>query len=574
MFKLRDAKADSWAKCAAINAARTRKGLNPKNKWLYLLKDLRVACALGKNNASIVSGLAFEENDDVRKTFEPLFEGEQHSFCGDYEKIRGKNLLFPGVSLDINTMQMTESDFDEREEYADYSTWSNEAVSPSGLVVRSERRDGFVRVVDKNDNLLHKKPRFRAKDGAYLIHEYMHSPEFRVPDSKQWDWETFLEGCKVSLLPGQGGARAVVSGMHEQGHRQMVMDIQPTEELERTLICTVPMSLGYCGSYTDTGKNDFYTFFDGYLFLLFSGRFFRLWVDLGYRSRFRGDLCIDNFLDSHAKDRCLVVWNRNFPVIGTLQEDNTSMPHGCEILRGPKNGRYANEFVSVASTNGQIFGHLLTGVTMFSSRNNEQRLTLPIHYDKGITFGSFGKYVSEGLLDTMIGWKVEGYDPEDADANEYYADILEGARDAGETREDRVDIEDEIDVPRVFDNFDRHSDEEYPWSDSDEEEVEEVAKPEAAVDGGKKLGDGSENDDDEDDNSSDLSSERERVTDYHDDADYEEDPVLYADIFKEIPLALNPSPMNSAKAFKRVGEHKEPEDTPFFQIGGPLDTGK
>lgn len=184
------------------------------------------------------------------------------------------------------------------------------------------------------DTLIYKKKSLeRNDDGAILVGSQTF-PLFMDPDT---DADDYVEGALVSFLPGQGGALAV---NYPSGHpyRQMVVYIEPTEELEEVLICTVPPSYTYVGSHSDFCSSEFYTFYKGYLHLYFASRFFQLWVDMGYRCELRDDSCIDDALSQKAVNRCLVVWDRNVPVIGTLNDMLECSPSSVQILRGPSTG--------------------------------------------------------------------------------------------------------------------------------------------------------------------------------------------------------------------------------------------
>lgn len=568
-FELGDCKSETWRQCASVIVNRSRKGLDPKNKHLYLLKDMRVAAALCQNSVAISKGMSLEEHENIRKKMIPLFEGESSSFAGDFEVIRGSSIHFPGIALDLKTMKTSHTDHEDRPDYEDYSTWSNEAVSPSGIVVRHQRSNGFVRVMNENDNLIHvrfravytnadtliykKKPYHKAADGAILVGSQTF-PLFTNP-AEDDDFE-FVEGALVSLLPGQGGA-LVVNYPSDHPHRQMVVYVEPTERLEEVLICTVPLSHTYSGSHSDSHSSEFYTFYKGYLYLYFAGRFFQLWVDMGYRSELSDTSCVDDALSQKAQSRCLVVWNRNVPVIGTFDEDSPANAKGIQILRGPSMGPGANEYVSVGGACGRVFGHLESGITMFSSQDSTQGITIPMISNGNFTFGGLGMDVANSLLEEMIERKHEG-NIAGGDMTLDFNEICLEAKVLGSGRVERPDIEDEVDGRANFSDSERKLDEEYPWSDS-EDEKDEGDKDEEHEKRNVDMAEGDANED---------SSLGER--DYDDEGDLEEDAILYADIFREIPVELTPTTMNAPKAFRSVDNPRKKEPIVFYTMSGPI----
>lgn len=128
----------------------------------------------------------------------------------------------------------------------------------------------------------------------------------------------------------------------------------------------------------------------------------------------------------------------------------------------------------------------------------------------------------------------------------------------GSGRVERPDIEDEVDGRANFSDSERKLDEEYPWSDS-EDEKDEGDKDEEHEKRNVDMAEGDANED---------SSLGER--DYDDEGDLEEDAILYADIFREIPVELTPTTMNAPKAFRSVDNPRKKEPIVFYTMSGPI----
>lgn len=535
----------TWPKCAILTVSRTKRGLDPSRKNLYLLKDLKVAVSLGANKVTSGFCVDLQSNEETRKDMKPLFETQ----LGDEEVTQGSKLLTPGLALDLRTMKTESTDYDGEDTF-DHSTCPNEAVSASGLVIRNAFSSGFLRIIDENDNLVH--IRLLTKEGVKdtLVCNRNKGVSLCTAQPLGWkppkrDAPNTIDGTIVSLLPGSGGALVATTSTEDDTCRQMVYYVDPFS-LDLTLICTVPYSLTYKNAYSEF-KTQFYTTFDGYLFVYFAGRFFRLWVDLGYRSELLLDkpkMFIDQILGP-VLNRCLTVWDRDFPVIGTFDGDAKISPF--RISRGKQMGR----FVTVGGASGRMVGDLATGRTYFSPGDG---ITVPF-FNETLSFGKLSPQVSSSLIKRLEEAEV-GVDLS-KDFQEYCAEfkndvpkqgakVVKHLRTRNSFRNDNRDLEQEYPwIDKEPKGEDEDEDEEYESSESDPDEESELREREAREAWYRHHRDAPLSDDDDE-------SDDEPYDDY--DECYAR-PVVYKDIFRQMPtVELNPSTMNAAKAFKRAEE--------------------
>lgn len=511
-FKLGDSGTQTWSQCAILLVERSRRSLNPANENLYLIKDLKVAVSLGRNDVEIMAYTDLQKNDELRLKLQPLFEGELISSVADDDVVLGASLAVPETQIDLRTMVNSASLY-EGPIVVDFSEYSNCDTSPSGLVVRHESAGEFVRVMDENDKLLHvrfskgdrkvdtlifkERPYCdRNADGAYIIRSTIF-PQFLDPLAEGYDdlEPDEIDGCLVNLLPGAQGA-LVIASPSRQGYRQMVGYVEPVYKLPTVLICTVPTSSTYLDGYTGLSTrlgSRFWTTYDGYLFVIFAGRFFRLWVDLGYRSEMSETSKIDDTLSECVLNRCLTVWDRDFPVLGSFAEVITS-GRGIQISRGCGEG--FDRYVTCSASCGSGFGDLATGKTFFCEMGNP-KVMFP-YVDNGLLgFAGLGENVSIALVEAMermpMGTNLTGL----------YRELCSEAEEVGETLTIRNDFDDLRDLPR------RAS-----------EEVRDFEMEQNP---------------------------------YDDSMDLDEEPKLYRFFGRDLPpFDLNPTTMNCPQAFKSV----------------------
>lgn len=404
-------RAKTWRGCAAIIVARSRKGLDPNNKHLYLLKDLSVAVSLGTNDTQILPCVDLQTDENTRTKMKPIFTGENYTKVTPRDMQKGHNLYYPGISLNLTNMITSKSSYNASQ-YREYHRLTNEAVSPSGLVVRHKNRNFALRVMAENENLLHVRFRFEGQDGDVLIYKHeprdtdakdgailitaQTTPTFYGPTDR---FDVGLQGSVVSLLPGHGGA-LVVTAPSSREHLKMLVYVEPDASMRSVLICSLPASTTYRDGYSDFDTR-FFTTFDGYLFLYFEGRLVRLWVDLGYRSSASALRPVDVMLREKASSRCLTVWDRKFPLIGGF---GSAEPGFC--LRGHLISRGCTKtlarYVTVGSACGTAFGDLSSGKTYYSRNSSSQGLTMPLICREKIQFGVFGPHVATSLIAAML----------------------------------------------------------------------------------------------------------------------------------------------------------------------------
>lgn len=325
-FVLRDSDASTWQECARILVSRTDKALNDTNLNLYLLKDVKVAVYLGCNEV-----VHCDDDDRVEAVFEGLElatdtelkpgtngqSAESVSQSSSSDKFTAGYKTITALDIDLDDYEDIESNSSENE---------CTVTSPSGVKVRNH--NGLVEIIGENDKLIH--ARFASEEdygveGDFLIHKEYHKPRDSdgalVVSEKSTPLCLHTEetnGGVIHLLPGVGGALVMThkDEFETTIHKQMLFYVLPNKKLTQVLICALPPSLTYVDAYSDTGTK-FYTFYNGYLFVYLSGRLIRLWVDLGYRSEFINNPGLDDRIP-RVQNRCLTVWNRDFPLIGSF----------------------------------------------------------------------------------------------------------------------------------------------------------------------------------------------------------------------------------------------------------------
>lgn len=512
-FELGDSGTQTWSQCALLLVERSRRGLDPANENLYLIKDLKVAVSLGRNEVQMVDYTDLQQDDELRVRLQPLFEGELVSDVMGEDVMIGTNLAVPETQIDLRTMVTSASRF-EGSVLVDLEEYPNLDTSPSGLVVRHERLDGHVRVMDENDKLLHvrfskgdrqadtlifkERPYCeRCPDGAYIVKSTIF-PQFLDPFAQMHDAlePDEIDGSLVSLLPGAQGA-LVITSPTGQGYRQIVGYVEPVYRLPTVLICTIPTSTTYLEAYTDitTGSGSrFWVTYGGYLFVFFAGRFFRLWVDLGYRSEMSKTSKIDEMMSECVINRCLTVWDRNFPVIGPFN-GSTFSQQGMQIARGCGEG--LDRYVTCAVACGMGFADLATGKT-FQCKMGNPAVYVPYVDNGRLGFAGLGKHVSTALVEAMERL------PMGTDLTELYRQLCLEAEEVGEMIKLRADFngltDDPIEAPEEVRDFQmEHQD---PFDDSE---------------------------------------------------DFDEEPEIYDFNRQELPpFDMNPTAMNSPQAFKSV----------------------
>lgn len=215
-FTLNDSDATTWQKCALLLVSRTKRGLDSSQKHLYLLKNLNVAVSRRRNDTLVEPSVDLQ-NEEVRKNLTPLFDTQ----LGQKYVVQGSKLLTPGVALDLKTMVTETTDYDGVDTF-DYTTCPNKATLSSGLVIRNAETDGYLRIMDENDDLVH--VRFLSKEGMSdmlvdkkMLQHYLDcngevelksimDDTFEAPGINELDASV---GTLVNLLPGSGGALVV-----------------------------------------------------------------------------------------------------------------------------------------------------------------------------------------------------------------------------------------------------------------------------------------------------------------------------------------------------------------------------
>lgn len=431
---------DSWRKCALLVVGRSRKALELEDgsiahKHLYAIRNLALPVTLCCNKVEFVDSVDFSKDNRVRESMKPLFDELIPLPIDVYDggAIQGTNMLLPGKELDLITMEVSKSDFRGTGTYrVRHSSPINVATAPSGLRVVNQRSEDRVRVMDENDSLLHvrfdcplgemdtilhKASHPKEESGAYVISSETPNSWLLVKSDGSYNdlWPL------VSLLPNAGGALLVTysAGNFDGAKQQYLAYIEPLPSLPQVLLCELPPGTpgtGYQRRYTRLSF-PFFTVFNGYLYLYFEGRFLRLWVDLGLRSKLDPDYGSDY---ETLRGQVLTVWDRNFPALGTFAEGEEEFG-GARILR---NGR----FVTVRDARGLVVGDLKTGTTYF---NPKRVLSIPFASNDGSSVGFYtvdnwvskkvtkmmeydrsnGENISEWWDEAVIPQIVRGGDP-------------------------------------------------------------------------------------------------------------------------------------------------------------------
>lgn len=454
-FELGDSGTQTWSQCALLLVERSRRSLDPANENLYLIKDLKVAVSLGRNDVQMMDYTDLQQDDELRVRLQPLFEGELVPNVMRDNVMIGTNLAVPGAQIDLRTMVTSAY---EGNVLVGLEEYPNLDTSPSGLVVRHESLHGHIRVMGENDKLLHvrfsrgemwadalifkERPYCdRGPDGAYTVKSTIF-PQFLAPFASRYDElePDLIDGSLVSLLPGAQGA-LVITCPSGQGYRQMVGYVEPVYRLPTVLICTVPTTSTYVQAYTDNiteSSSRFWVTYGGYLFVFFAGQFFRLWVDLGYRSEMSRTSKIDDMWSECVINRCLTVWNRNFPTIGSLDRVDIGEP-GIQIARGCGEG--LDRYVTCACSCGFGFADLATGKT-FLCKMGSPAVLLPYVDNGRLGFAGLGRHVSTALVEAMERL------PMGADLTELYRQLCLEAEEVGETITVRTDFDRLTEDPR------------------------------------------------------------------------------------------------------------------------------
>lgn len=527
-LELADLEADDWIQCARVIVNRTTKSLNPDHKNLYLLKDLKVALTLGTNEIEVIEPRSLQTNQELRTSLKPIFENDFRNAIDDPSAIRGSKLVVPGAALDLKTMLTEPADMPDYDEPYDYSSFSNQTVSPSGVKIRHSDENYQIRVISENDNLIHVRMRDQMRNCDTLVYKHAgrdevilvndEIPEYHQPHDEE-DTDYGISGSVVSLLPGSAGA-LVVESFVNQPYRQFIMYIEPNVQMSRVLVCSLPHTHTYVMRYSEYDTK-FYVLHNGYLHVYCDGWLVRLWVDFGYRTGLSPNSKID--FDLHAditsRTRCLAAWDRNHPLIGALESIDQA-PGGHELQR-------CGKYVTAAEACGEAFGDLETGKTYFSAHGANQFITIPLLIEGEVAFGALGPHVSGSLLDELLVILEDSR--VGADMNTIFTELCTESEANEIPPGDRSDISMLKDVKKPFDNENRDLEEEYPWSE-DEESLKRRNKPIRKS----------------------KPDTEPRAPLYDDQADYVLRPQFHSFLYGDYPpVALNPSTMNSTKAFRQ-----------------------
>ncbi|KAG5366687.1 hypothetical protein CJU89_1125 [Yarrowia sp. B02] len=462
---------DSWRKCALLVARRTAKaleddgGIGNINKHLYTLRNLSVPVSLCSNKVEFVDAVDFSRDDSARAAMDPLFDELYLLPIDVYEggAIQGSKLLLPYEELDFKTMAVSRSEFPGTHRLRYVYGRTTVATAPSGLKVVNCHPENKIRIVDENHSLLH--VRFWTSIGELdtVVHKLSHprdeSGAYLVSSEGPNVWKTPEGSARnnplvhlVSLVPGAGGAILVT---HTTGKvpSQYLAYIEPLPSLPRVLLCDLPLGMGFRRTHHDLSSG-FFTCYNGYLHVYFEGRFLRLWIDLGRRSRLDTDLQTGG---EGLRGQALTVWDRTFPAIGSFSNDSE--------LQGPRiqrNGR----FVTVGDAKGLVVGDLETGTTYF---NPKQVLSIPFASENRskVIFYSVDNWVSKKIVK-----KISDGSSDEEDISRWWHDacIPQNVLDGEPVFTRVIHSENVTDEPHDFQDGSRDSLKESFYDDDDTEE--------------------------------------------------------------------------------------------------------
>lgn len=408
---------DSWRKCALLLTRRSYRALEEDgtggnaNKHLYVLRNLSVPVSLCCNKVEFVDSVDFSKDKEVRETIEPIFDELYLLPIDVYEggAIQGTKLLLPGEELDFKTMEVSKSDFPGTHRLQYTYRRTDMAMSPSGLRVVNDHEGYKIRVVDENDSLLHVRYWSQIGGADAIVHKTSHPRDqsgaciVSAKDGNAWPLPDNNAvnnplGTLVSLVPGPGGA-LVVSNTEGGKTAQYLAYIEPLPSLPGVVLCELPMGMGFKRMHNHLSF-PFFTFYNGYLYLYFEGRFLRLWVDLGLRSRqYPTGGLMSHVYSKGFRGQVLTVWDRRFPAIGTFNEGEAEF-QGARIQR-------KGQFVTVGDAKGLVVGDLKTGTTYF---NPKQVLSIPFAAGDGSSVGFFSvdNWVSKKVIKKISNGSSDG----------------------------------------------------------------------------------------------------------------------------------------------------------------------
>ena len=339
----------TWSDEARVVVGRSREVVSGQGWTLRTALDTKT----GKAKKRAISD--FPKAEKTRKAVVPCFQDEYNVKNG--AKVRDAKIVFDGKVWDVREAT-TET------EEVDGGTDTNTATPEYITLVTGEQAE----IVKSNNSLVH----LRLDDKECLVHQSQR-------DSVTLSHFQKSDKIVYKLMNDNGGALM----MHRvDSITPYLAFIEPTVDLKRIVICNIPKWA--CNSLQILT-------YDGFLVLYFSGRFVRLWVDLGYQKRvhfladFRQVLGFEKLAqisDTRAlcatENKCL----NNLSFEGYTGDSKNATP----IIGSPETGM--SKYVTLKESQGKCVGDLTTGQTWFAVSTD---IVIPCEKDNKLVFHSVKK---------------------------------------------------------------------------------------------------------------------------------------------------------------------------------------
>lgn len=353
----------SWTTCARVLVARSQRAHEGKHENLKIIEDLHQVVFDSFIDAVSVEPTDMCQDDSLRRNMKPLFPYSRLDNLGKPESvIEGTKVLCEIQELELTTMELRAGDYDPEDKFYPIRNRKSVSVAPSGLKVR-HRDDIEVEVVAENkkllqvqyyvgdtdteiDEIVYKESQPKGEDGTLVIDPDMDVPRFQA------NYNT--EIGMVNLVPGSGGALVIQNFFHDPDSSYLGY-IEPTSERRIMKLFKIPRPINSHDIGFDKANQWFYVLYNGFLYLYFSGRFLRLWVDL-----------------DTTRKRALTVWNSDFPAIGPFGPFRDVRATWTITQGGPEDD--LERFVTIGEEpSGCVVGDLETGKIYFARGSAKNR---------------------------------------------------------------------------------------------------------------------------------------------------------------------------------------------------------
>lgn len=411
----------TWKQRARIICARSKKALDGRHTDdLLLFRDLSVPMAKCTNDVTRLSSDDIARDTNVRLGMTALFPDSKvdTGVLGDF-KLEGTHLVGQHLDLDLRTLILKHSVFDMDDEDSRVPDRGNIRVSKKGTKVKHGAPNGWVQVMNENDNLIHVRYNTNTGVAEGIVHKATHARTTdgailmnHMDDSIRVFSKTTPVVGLVNLLPGAGGA-LVLQYYRDTPEDSHVAYFEPNAELTKIILFSMPSpfdprmrtNMGF-----EHGDTKFYTEYNGYMFFFIHGRFIRIWIDLGFRIQL--DQCLGDRdvwqVGGRTNSRALAVWNKNFPAIGTMNHTQFANLNWTIVQGRKSEGK--DRFITLDGVGGCIVGDLATGKTYVALDTLEYK-GLPgqmvVAYASGNPNQPVGFYTLEGHVCSALSQALE-----------------------------------------------------------------------------------------------------------------------------------------------------------------------